>query len=214
MPKMMPPCICASIVFGLTTMPQSTAHTTRFTATSPLIDGHVRDDREEAAERVHDRYAAPLPLRQRIAPAGGLRGDIEHVRARGVLPSRSWRYLTGSTLACAASSSIKLSTTKVPRVGPTPRQNAVGTIARFLAHVVDQLVRQVVGKVGRDFHGVRIDSVLERGRREARQDRRADNPVLPRNRLAVRIEAGRDHVVVVRAIHVVLDVFFARPQRP
>ena len=83
---------------------------------------------------------------------------------------------------------------------------------RLLAHIVDKLVRQVVRQVRSHFHRIGIEPMLERRRRKARQDRRADNPMLPRDRLAVRIEPGGDLVVVVRPVHVVLDVFFPRPQ--
>jgi hypothetical protein len=82
---------------------------------------------------------------------------------------------------------------------------------RLLTNVVDQLIRQVVRQVRSDFDRIRIEAVLESRRRETRHHRRTDDAVLPRNRLAVRVEARGDFVVVVRPVHVVLNVFFACP---
>ena len=125
---MMPPCTCASIVFGLTTMPQSTAHTTRFTSTSPLSTATSTTIEKKLPNACITETPRPCPVGSAGPPQpAAFVATSSTLSARGVLPSSARRYCTGSVLVCAASSSMKLSTTNVPRVGPTPRQNAVGT---------------------------------------------------------------------------------------
>src|SRR5712692_3582633 len=60
------------------------------------------------------QIAAPLAVEQRHPAA-----------ARGALPKSARRYSTGSAFAATASSSTKLSITKMLWVGPTPRQKVV-----------------------------------------------------------------------------------------
>src|SRR5258706_13947829 len=67
-----------------------------------------------------------------------------------------------------------------------------------------RLIRRGVDRIG-------IDAVLDPWREVARDDRRAGDAVRPRYRLALRVHARAQAVVVVRAIHVVLDVFLASP---
>ena len=67
-----------------------------------------------------------------------------------------------------------------------------------------RLIRRGVDRIG-------IDAVLDPWREVARDDRRAGDAVRPRYRLALRVHSRAQAVVVVRAIHVVLDVFLTRP---
>src|SRR6202035_4296195 len=78
-------------------------------------------------------------------------------------------------------------------------------------HVLDLDRGDVVDQLYRPVQRVAVETVLERGRRPAREDRRAYEPVRPRDRLAARVQPRRDPVVVVRAIHIVLDVFLTCP---
>src|SRR5471030_1374498 len=87
-----------------------------------------------------------------------------------------------------------------------------GYVHGLLAHIVDELIREVVRKVGSNFHRIRVKAVLECRWSEPRHNGRPHNAMLPRDGLAVGIEAGGDDVVVIRAIHVVLDVLLARPR--
>ncbi len=80
-----------------------------------------------------------------------------------------------------------------------------------MPHVLDLDRGDVVEQLHRPVQRVAVEPVLERGRRPAREDRRAYEPVRPRDRLAARVQPRRDPVVVVRAIHIVLDVFLAGP---
>src|SRR6266550_3730324 len=94
-----------------------------------LAPQDARDPEDDAAlhlrlhdVRVHDGAAVhdpPHPARSAASSSTAL--------ARGEPSSSARRYSNASRLAAAASSSMKLSTTKMLRVGPTPRQNAVGT---------------------------------------------------------------------------------------
>ena len=71
---------------------------------------------------------------------------------------------------------------------------------------------KVVGELDGAVDGVEVELVLERRRRKAGHDRRADDAVVPGDRACRSvIEAGADAVVVVGPVHVVLDVLLAAP---
>ena len=70
---------------------------------------------------------------------------------------------------------------------------------------------ELVGLVRRALDRVGIDAVLDPRRVVARDDRRAGDAMRPGHRLALRVHSCAQAVVVVRPIHVVLDVFLARP---
>ena len=72
-------------------------------------------------------------------------------------------------------------------------------------------VRQVIDKIDRAFGRVRIESVGETWRQPARDDRRAREAVTPGDGPAFVIETSRHPVEPIRPVHVVLDVFLARP---
>src|SRR5881296_2445152 len=63
----------------------------------------------------------------------------------------------------------------------------------------------------RPVQRIAVEPVLERGRRPARQDRRAHEPLRPRDRPATGVEASGHAIVVVRAEHVMLHIFLAGP---
>ena len=106
---------------------------------------------------------------------------------------------------------MKLSTTNVPRVTPTPRHHEVGDSGRLLPDPVDMDRAELVGLIRRALDRVRIDAVLDPGRAVARDDGRAGDAMRPGHGLALRVHARADAVVVIRPVHVVLDVFLARP---
>ena len=124
---MIPLSICAFTVSGLTIVPQSTAQTTRCTRTSPSsrpdASGNFGDVR--LAERVQERNALTAATAA-ASPAGLLRGELEDRPGARRLVEQSPAVLERICFAATASSSMKLSTTKMLCVGPTPRQNAVG----------------------------------------------------------------------------------------
>ena len=70
---------CAATMSGLTTVPQSTAATTRCTRSVPsAIERDLRDFGDVAAERLGHRDAPRPARRQRRAPARLLGGQLEH----------------------------------------------------------------------------------------------------------------------------------------
>jgi len=72
-------------------------------------------------------------------------------------------------------------------------------------------IRQRIGQVDRAFDGVGVETIVERRRRPSRQNRGAREAIVPGDRHTFRIEARRDAVEEAGPIHVVLDVFLARP---
>src|SRR3989475_10325944 len=81
----------------------------------------------------------------------------------------------------------------------------------LMPDVLDLNRRDVVEDVHRAVHPVGIDPVLECGRRVTRDDRRAHDPVGPRDRSAAGIQPGGHAVVIVGTIKFVLHILFARP---
>src|ERR1700730_9824681 len=73
MPNMIALWICAWTVSGLTTVPQSTAQTTRRTRTAPSFG----TSRHVSRESELDGDATADPSRQELSPAGLFRGKIE-----------------------------------------------------------------------------------------------------------------------------------------
>jgi xanthine dehydrogenase molybdopterin-binding subunit B len=71
-------------------------------------------------------HPRPLPAGSASPQPAFSAASLSTARARGALSSSARRYATGSCLAAAASSSMKLSTTKMLCEGPTLRQKAVG----------------------------------------------------------------------------------------
>ena len=92
-----------------------------------LVDLGLDHGGDEAAERRLHAHAAADPRRQRLAPAGFLRDQIERrVQSRLPCPACAPEG-DGSLPALRAGSSMKHSMAKTLLLGPTPRQNPVGT---------------------------------------------------------------------------------------
>ena len=73
MPKMMPLCICATTVSGLTTIPVSTTHTTRsHMHLAGIAYRDLGDLGHEASERIVHADSSSAPVTERLAPAGNL----------------------------------------------------------------------------------------------------------------------------------------------
>src|SRR2546425_12930891 len=87
-----------------------------------------------------------------------------------------------------------------------------GTEDRFLVAQVFDLDRwDIVDQLHSPVCRVAVEPVLERGRRPAGEDGRTKEPMGPGDRPAFRAQARGDPVVVVRAIHIVLDVLLPSP---
>ena len=118
----------------------------------------------------------------------------------------------GSFFVAAASSSMKLSTTKILCVGPDAAPPPGGETGRLITNIVHEDVRNVVRHLLRGaVDGIFVETVYEGRGRPTRQDRGGRDAVMVSDQLVLRIEAGGEPVVVVGSIDVVLDVLFAAP---
>src|SRR5882724_6246929 len=72
-------------------------------------------------------------------------------------------------------------------------------------------VTKPVGLIHRGVDRIGIDAVLYPWREVARDDRRTSNAMRPRYRFSLCVQSCAQAVVVIRAIHIVLDVFLPRP---
>jgi hypothetical protein len=94
-----------------------------------------------------------------------------------------------------------------PDTAPERRWNA----RRFDAQILDVHVRQRVGQMDRALGGVGIETILQQRRGPSRDDRGACVAMVPSDRHSLRIETGGHPVEESWPVHVVLDVFLARP---
>src|SRR5882724_13107714 len=72
-------------------------------------------------------------------------------------------------------------------------------------------VTKPVGLIHRGVDRIGIDAVLYPWREVARDDRRTSNAMRPRYRFSLCVQSCAQAVIVIRAIHIVLDVFLPRP---
>src|SRR5258708_17552500 len=169
---------------------------------------HLRDIRPKAGAQCN---ATALRLQEVLAPSGSLRRHAQNRAASGVLfeqrESISKRILlcTGRQLVYEA-----FHDESPPRHAHDTPECSRNT-GRLLSDPFDPNIAQAIRQVCGALDSVAVDTVLQGGRSKASHDRRARDPMRPGNRLAVGVECRADAVVVVRAIHVVLNVFFARP---
>ena len=212
MPNMTPLSICARTVSGLTTVPQSTAQTTRRTRTAPSL-GHFDfgDMRHVGREHELERDAAAGPRGQGLAPAGLLRREREdRLGARRLVEQREPvgdRILLRGRRKLVHEAFDHEDGVRRPDAAPERRRNP----RRLDPQILDMEVRQRVGEVDRALGRVRIEAVLEPGREIARDHRGAGETMGPGNRHAFFVEPGGEPVEPVGPVHVVLDVFLAGP---
>src|SRR5207247_10816179 len=81
----------------------------------------------------------------------------------------------------------------------------------FHPQIPDVHVRDGIDQTDRALGRVRIETILEERRAPSRNDRRAREAMVPRDRRSVPIETGGESVEESRPVHVVLDIFLARP---
>src|SRR5438874_11444006 len=79
----------------------------------------------------------------------------------------------------------------------------------LVALVLDLNRSDIVDQVDRPVQRIAVEPVLKSGRCPARQDRWADEAVRARDRLAVRVKACGNPVVIVLSVDVVLDLFLS-----
>jgi len=90
---------------------------------------------------------------------------------------------------------------------PEGRRNA----RRFHPQILDMHVREGIDQIDRALGGVGIQTIFEHRRGPPRDDRRARKTVVPGERRSFLVETGRNSVEPIGPVHVVLDVFLARP---
>src|SRR5262249_17754695 len=106
---------------------------------------------------------------------------------------------------------MKLSVTDTLCDGPTLRQNAVGMPRGSTPTYSTCRFGRPLNQIDRGLSGVGIETILEPGRRPSSRDRGTCEAVVPRDWHSLRVETGGKPVKLIRPIHVVLDVFLARP---
>src|SRR5262249_61687003 len=132
---------------------------------------------EVAAEGHLYRHAAPGALRQRFAPTRLGGGKVEH-RSRSRIgdgASIGDRILSGLRGELVDEALDHKDVVHRPNAAPEGGPDA----APLMLPVSDPHVREGVWRLGSALDGVRIESLLERGRRPSRDDRGAGQLVAP-----------------------------------
>src|SRR4029453_7354851 len=164
----------------------------------------------EAAERWLHADTATSPRRQRLAPAGFFRNQlqrrletgrpVEHAEPKG---NRVYAGVARELIDEAlGGENVVVRSHSAPKSGRHGR--GLG------AYIFNDAVRDIVRHVDGAIDGVDIDAVLKPWRKPARHDRRTGHPIFPGHNPAVRQGCG-DRVAVNGSVNVVLYVLFARP---
>ena len=175
-------------------MPVSTAEVTRRRLhLAVFVDFRFHHGRDEAGERRLHADAAPDARRQRLAPVGFFRREIERgEKARLVCQASTApeidRILAGLPRQLVHEAfdgeHIVVGTDAAPEPGRHRR--------RLGADKFDMEIRDVVGHVDGAIDAVDVDAVLEPRRKPARHDRRAADlyfqpTILPSDRVAAMV---------------------------
>src|SRR5262245_27139336 len=176
-----------------------------------LVDADLDHLRDEAAEAGAKRDASPLPGRKRLAPSGSLRSDFQHVGGARVLVEQ--RNSVGEWILLRVGRELvdEALDDKRPARGAHAAPPRGEDSGRLLPDPLDMDGADLVGLVFRALHRIRIDAVLDPDRAVALDDGRTGDAMRPGDRLALRVHARAEAIVVIRPIHVVLDVFLSRP---
>ncbi len=194
---MMPLSTCCRRMSGLTAWPQSTAQTMRSTFRAPSLPTCTcaTSAAKLPKSASHGDAAAAIGAERR-APAGALRGEVQHAPQ----PRRLAQQLAAVVHRIAAGEMRRLVDAALDGRGvaggadaaPVARQHALG---RLVPDVLHPLVRDVVGALGA-AGDVEVDAVLEQDWQEPRHDRGADHAMPPGDRQTVGAEpdhrAGSD----------------------
>ena len=175
-----------------------------------FVDFRLDHGRDKAGERWLHAYAAPDARRQRLAPIGFLRHEIEHVKKARLLAEHRAAEVDRVLARLARKLVHETFDRKHVVVGTDAAPEAGRHRRRFGLHIFDMEIGNVVGHIDGGIDGVDIDAFLERGRQPARQYGRAGDPILPADDLAAGQGRG-NRVAIDRTIDIVLDVFLAGP---
>jgi hypothetical protein len=72
-------------------------------------------------------------------------------------------------------------------------------------------VREGIDQIDRAICGVGVETILEHGWEPSRDDRGAREAMIPGDRHSLLIETGRNSIEEIGPVHIVLDIFLARP---
>ena len=175
-----------------------------------FVDFRLHHGCDEAGERRLHADAAPDARRQRLAPVGFFRRQIERgEKARLVSkhrPAEVDRILAGLSRQFVHEAFDRKHVVVGTDAAPEPGRHR----RRLGPDKFDMEIGNVVGHVDGAIDAVDVDAVLEPRRKPARHDRRAADAILPADDLAVGQGRGNG-VAIDRTIDVVLDVLFAGP---
>ena len=169
------------------------------------------DLRHVGREDELERDAAADPLRQRLSPAGLFRGKLEDGLGAGRLVEESQpigdRILLRRRRQFVHEAFGHEDIVRRPDAAPEGGRNA----RRLHPHILDVHVREGIDQIDRALGGVGIETIVERRREPSRDDRGAGEAIVPGDRHSLLIEAGGQPVEPIGPVHVVLDIFLARP---
>ena len=158
-----------------------------------------------------ERDAASDPLRQLQAPAGFLRDKIEHsLGARRFVeegPPIGDRILLCRRRQFVDKAFDHEDIVRWPHAAPERCGNARG----FHPHILDVHVGKGIGEIDRALGGIGIETIVEPAWQVSRDDRRAREAIVPGDRYPFLIETGGHPIEEGGPVHVVLDIFLARP---
>src|SRR5262245_3876375 len=176
-----------------------------------LVDADLDHLRHEAAEAGAKRDASRLPVGKRLAPSGSFRGELQDGLRPWVLVQQREPVRKRLLLRVGRELVDEALDDECPARDAHPAPPRCEDSGRLLPDPLDLDGADLVGLIRRALHRIRIDAVLDPGRVVALDDGRAGDAMRPGDGLALRVHARADAIVVIRAVHVVLDVFLARP---
>ena len=147
-----------------------------------FVDFGFHHGRDEAAERRLHADAAPDARRQRLAPVGFFRHEIERRQQPRLLAEHGAAEVDRILARLARQfvheafdgEHVVVGTDAAPESGRHRR--------RFGPHIFDMEIGNVVGHVDGAIDGVDVDALLERRRQPARDDRRAGDACISSRR--------------------------------
>ena len=162
-------------------------------------------------EDVLDGDAATDPLRQLLSPARLVGSERKHGLGSQVLLEQ--REPVGDRiLPCRRRQLIHEAFGHehiVRRADAAPERG--GNTRRLHPDVLDMKIGKIVDEVDGTLGGVGIETIVEGGRCPSRDDRGSCKAIGPGDRHSLRIETGGQTIEPIGAVHVVLNVFLARP---
>src|SRR6266403_36725 len=158
-----------------------------------------------------DRDAAADPFRQRLSPAGLFCGKLEDSVGEGRFveenPPIGDRLLLRRRRQFVHEAFSHEYVMRRPDAAPKGSRNA----RRLHPQILDVHVREGIGQIDRTLGGVGVETIVEQRRGPPRDDGRAREAMVPGDGHPFLIKTGEYPIEETGPVHVVLDIFFARP---